>query len=158
MFSDESRFLLHTNDRRAYVRRKKGEEFSERCHQKTCKYGGDGILVSECFCWSGARLLWKVSGNLKTTSYIDILENALIPSVDLHSLHSDWTFLQDNAPCHRSKCTKQWFGEQKIEVMNWSAQSPDLNSIENLWDHISLKIQEKTPSGYSELWNTIIST
>ncbi|KAI6647097.1 hypothetical protein LOD99_8934 [Oopsacas minuta] len=156
VFSDESRFLLYTNDGRAYVRRMKGEEFSERCLQKTCKFGGGGIMVCGCFCWSGVGLLWKVSGNLKTNSYIDILENALIPSVDLHSLHSDWTFQQDNAPYHMSKGTKQWFGEQKIEVMNWPAQSPDLNPIENLWDHISLRIQEKSPSNHSELWNAIL--
>ena len=158
MFSDESRFLLYTNDGRVYVRRMKGEEFSERCIQKTCKFGGGGIMVWGCFCWSGVGLLCKVSGNLKTDSYIDILENALIPSVDLHSLHSGWTFQQDNAPCHRSKGTKQWFDEQKIEVMDWPAQSPDLNPIENLWDRIYLRIQEKSPSNHSELWNAILST
>ena len=157
MFSDESRFFLYTNDGRVYVRRMKGEEFPERCIQKTCKFGGGGgNMVWGCFCWSGVGLLWKVSGNFKTDSYIDILENALITSVDLHSLHSG--FQQDNAPYHRSKGTKQWFDEQKIEVIDWPAQSPDLNPIENLWDQISLSIQEKSPSNHSELWNAILST
>ena len=77
---------------------------------------GSGMLLLE---WRG--LMWEVYGNLETDSYIDILENAPIPSVDLYSLHSDCTFQQDNAPCLRSKGTKEWFHEQKMEVMNWPA-------------------------------------
>ncbi|KAI6657063.1 Transposase domain containing protein [Oopsacas minuta] len=62
VFSDESRFLLYTNDGRAYIRRMKGEEISERCLQKTCKFGGGGIMVCGCFCWSGVGLWWKYLG------------------------------------------------------------------------------------------------
>ncbi|KAI6659473.1 Transposable element Tcb2 transposase [Oopsacas minuta] len=57
VFSDESRFLLYTNDGRAYIRRMKGEEFSERCLQKTCKFGGGGIMVWGCFLLEWRRTL-----------------------------------------------------------------------------------------------------
>ncbi|KAI6654493.1 hypothetical protein LOD99_889 [Oopsacas minuta] len=68
VFSDESMFLQYTNDGRAYVRRMKGDESSERCPQNICKFGGGGIMLWGCFCWSGVGLLWKVSENLKTNS------------------------------------------------------------------------------------------
>ena len=62
MFSDESRFLLYTNDGRMYVRRMKGEKL----YPKTCKFGAGGIMVWGCFCWSGVGLLRKVSVKVKT--------------------------------------------------------------------------------------------
>ena len=39
--------------------------------------------------------------------------------------------MQDNAPFMQIKVT-HYLQEEEIRVMNWSAQTPDLNSIENV--------------------------
>ena len=86
IFSDESRFLLYRCDGRVYVRRMKGEDFAENCIQTTVKHGGGGIMVWGCITTNGVGLLCKVDGKLNGESYINILENSLIPSIHLHSL------------------------------------------------------------------------
>ena len=41
-------------------------------------------------------------------------------------------FMQDNAPCHKVKKVTNYLQENEIRVMNWPAQSPDLNPIKNV--------------------------
>jgi transposase len=43
-----------------------------------------------------------------------------------------YLFMQDNAPCHKATEILEFLAENRIPVMVWPPQSPDLNSIENL--------------------------
>ncbi len=53
------------------------------------------------------------------------------------------TFMQDNAPCYKSKVVTAFFESEDITMLDWPPQSPDLNPIENLWAIIKVRRQNK---------------
>lgn len=67
----------------------------------------------------------------------------------------NWIFQHDNDPKHTSKFVKEFITKKKIRVLDWPAQSPDLNPIEHLWDELGRRVQEKKHSNKRELWESL---
>ena len=69
----------------------------------------------------------------------------------------NFIFQQDNAPCHTSKYTKEYFKKKKINLMVWPPNSADLNPIENLWMVLKRKIHGKGITNKQSLVLTTIN-
>ena len=63
--------------------------------------------------------------------------------------------MQDGAPCHRSKVAKTFLAENRIKVLDWLGNSPDLNPIQNLWTKMKNKVAKKHPSSAKDLVKVI---
>ncbi len=56
----------------------------------------------------------------------------MLPSADQLFKDADFIFQQDLAPAHTAKSTKSWLNDYGVGVLDWPANSPELNPIENL--------------------------
>ncbi len=71
---------------------------------------------------------------------------------------ADFIFQQDLAPAHTAKSTKSWLNDHGVGVLDWSANSPDLNPIKNLWSIVKRKMRNKRPKNADELKATVKET
>ncbi len=55
----------------------------------------------------------------------------MLPSADKLYGDADFIFQQDSAPAHTAKGTKSWFNDHSVTVLDWPANSPDLNPRES---------------------------
>ncbi len=49
-------------------------------------------------------------------------------------------------PAHTAKGTNSWFNDHGVTVLDWPANSADLNPIENLWSIVKRKMRDTRPN------------
>ncbi len=74
----------------------------------------------------------------------------MLPSEKLYG-DADFIFQQDLAPVHTAKGTKSWFNDHGVTVLDWPANSPDVNPIENLWSIVKRKMKDTRPNNGDDL-------
>uniref|UniRef100_A0A9J8DD84 Tc1-like transposase DDE domain-containing protein n=1 Tax=Cyprinus carpio carpio TaxID=630221 RepID=A0A9J8DD84_CYPCA len=184
MFSDESKFPISFGNQGPSVWRKRGEAHNPRCLKSSVKFPQSvmvwGAMSSACvgtLCFlrskvnapiyqevlehsssAGVGPLCFLRSKVNAAVYQEVLEHFMLPAADQLYGDADFIFQQDLAPAHSAKATSTWFKDHGIPVLNWPANSPDLNPIENLWGIVKRKMRYARPKNAEELKATIRAT
>jgi len=158
IWSDESRFELSGGNRRKWVWRRTEQRMDVDCLIPTFKSGEKSVMVWGCFTRFGVGPLVRLQGRLAAVDYVKVLETHLVPFLESLDDKERFTFQEDNAPIHTAKKTARWQRENGIPCLPWTAQSPDLNPIEHLWDELErrLRARKVPPKNEDELYEFLL--
>ncbi|GFW05560.1 transposable element Tcb1 transposase [Trichonephila clavipes] len=143
LFSDESRFSLSSDCRRQLIWRKIGTAYRPENIQEKDRYPTCSIMV-----WAGimingrTRLHVVANGTMTGQRYID---EVLLPHVRLFrgAVGDKFVFMDDSATCHRTLAVQDCLDSESIQRLVLPARSPDLNSIENVWDALGRQVADR---------------
>jgi transposase len=155
IFSDESKFNLVYSDGRVSVWRESDSRLDSRNLIPTLKHGGGFIMIWACFSYHGVGRLEFIDGTMDSVKYTDILSRNLFVSAREMGL-SDFILQQDNDPKHTSGLAKEFFKQKNVRVLEWPAQSPDINPIETLFGILKGRVAEFQPKNLRELKERIL--
>ncbi|POM60448.1 Transposase [Phytophthora palmivora] len=120
IFSDEKKWNLDGPD---------GVQTPPR-QTKRRQAGGGSVMVWARFSAAGKTKLAVLHGKQNSDDYVYTMSEFLLPFAHLHC-GIDFVYERDGQGI---------FEEQDMHVLPWTARSPDLNPIENLWSSMSRRV------------------
>ncbi len=130
LFSDESKFCISFGNQSPRVWRKGGEAHSPSFLKSSVKFP-QSVMIWDAMSSAGVGPLCFLKTNVTAPIYQEIVEYFMLPSADQLFKDADFIFQQNLAPAHSAKSTKSWLIDHGVCVLDCTANSPDLNPIEN---------------------------
>lgn len=150
MFSDESTFRMFRARSKTVRRPGSVSQYDPRYTVKTVKHP-DSVMVWGAFSGNkgrGGLYFLPQNVTMKANNYKTVVEEHLL---NFWKIHQCDYFTHDGAPAHSAKIVTKFLKDQKIPILEWPGNSPDLNPIENAWNIMKNKVQERRPSNINDL-------
>ena len=158
IWSDETKINRFCSDGMSWCWKSDGNSLQNHHVQQTVKFGGGSIMIWGCMTSKGAGFMCKINDTMTLHVYLEVLQDELQKTIEYYEFNpANIIFQQDNARCHTTRMIQNYFKNQPFDVLEWPAQSPDLNPIETLWAIIKRRLNEydAPPAGINELWDRI---
>ncbi len=157
LFSDESKSCISFWNQGPRVWKKSGEE-QNPCILKSSVKIPQSMMIWAAMSSAGVGSLCFLKSTVNAAIYQEMLEHIMLLSADKLYGDADFIFQKDLAPAHTAKGTKSWFNDHGVTVLDWPANSPDLNPIENLYGIVKKKMRDTRPNNADDLKAAIKAT
>ncbi|GFX35849.1 transposable element Tcb2 transposase [Trichonephila clavipes] len=114
LFSDESRFSVHPDNRRIFIWRYRGRRNNTAFVHERVRFGDRTVLVDEIF------------------------RPSVVPYAA--AIGDDFILMEDNCRPHRVNLVEDFRFEEQIVRMEWPACSPDMNPIQHVCDALGSQV------------------
>uniref|UniRef100_A0AAZ3PAX7 Tc1-like transposase DDE domain-containing protein n=1 Tax=Oncorhynchus tshawytscha TaxID=74940 RepID=A0AAZ3PAX7_ONCTS len=104
-----------------------------------------------CFAAGGTGALHKIDGIMKQENCVYVLKKHLKTSVRKLKLGCKWVFQMDNDPKPTSNVVAKRLKDNKVKVLEWPSQSPDLIPMENVWAKLKDHVRARRPTNLTQL-------
>ena len=81
-----------------------------------------------------------INENIKAQTFIN--NDLAVETLPFFQFHGpNVTFTHDNARSHSAAITRQFLATNNVNVLDWPANSPILNPIEQVWDQLGHRVR-----------------
>ncbi|GFV71926.1 transposable element Tcb1 transposase [Trichonephila clavipes] len=155
LFSDESRFYVHPDNRRIFIWRDCGSRNNPAFVHESVSVG---VLVYGGISIDRRTDLYIIrDGPLTARRYRkEILRPIVVPYAA--AIGDDFILMDDNCRPHRANLVEDFLFEEEIVRIEWPACSPDMNPIEHVWDALGRRVAglQPPPQTLQELERAIL--
>ena len=116
------------------------------------KHGDGSLMFWGGVSYKGTGNLCKTDDKMNAACYQKVLEENFHSSAQKLRMRCTWIFQYDDDPKQKAKPTHHWLQQNKVKVLEWPSQSPDLCIIEPLWGDLKRAVHTR-----QEEWTTLPS-
>ena len=148
IFSDEKTFEGEGRKRQQRVRRPAGHRFDPAYSRHTVTFAPSHHVFA-CFCARGPGYAHAYKGTLDGKAMCKLVRDCVLPTAaDYYDSRVPelWWLMHDNSPPFNSPEVRKLRHDKYIQKMEFPANSPDINPIENLWPRVQAMVDELHPT------------